>query len=72
MPPRIRQTIGAKKSTLTVFFSPAELHIGDTMPQEITVTAGHFIPHVLTLLHQHILSLSQDAAQRKLNLHVDD
>jgi hypothetical protein len=64
--------MGAKKSTSTVFFSPAGLHIGDDMPQEITVTLEYFIPHFLTLLHQHKMSLSQDAARRKLNLHVDD
>jgi hypothetical protein len=45
---------------------------GDVMLQDITFTAEYVIEHVLTPLHQHRMSLSQDAARQKSNLHFDN
>jgi hypothetical protein len=69
MPQRIRQTIGAKKSMLTVGFSPAEFLIIDVRLQDITFVAEYFIARVLPPLHQHRRSPSQDVARQKHNLH---
>jgi hypothetical protein len=48
---------------LTVFFSPNGFRIIDVMPQDITFTAKYFIAQVLTPLHQHRMSVLQDAAR---------
>jgi hypothetical protein len=69
MPQRIRQTIGAEKSMLTVGFSPVEFLIIDVRLQDITFVAEYFIARVLPPLHQHRMSPSQDAARQKLNLY---
>jgi hypothetical protein len=53
----------AKESMLTVFFSPAGFLDYKCDAQDITFTAEYFIAQVLTPLHQHRTSLSQDAAR---------
>jgi hypothetical protein len=53
------------------FFRPAGFPILDVMPQDITFPLKYFIAQVLTLFHQHRMSVSQDAARRKFNVHFD-
>jgi hypothetical protein len=60
VPHGIRKAIAAKKSLLGVVFSPAGFPIIDVMPHDITFTAEYFIGQLLTRLHQHRMSLSQD------------
>jgi hypothetical protein len=50
------------------FFSLAGLPITGVMPRDISFIAEYFNAHVLTPLHQHNMSLSQDAVRRKRNL----
>jgi hypothetical protein len=69
---KIRQTIGAKKLMLVVFCSPVRFPMRDMILQDITFTAECFVAQVLTPLHHHKMSLSQDTARRKLNLHFDN
>jgi hypothetical protein len=72
MPQRIRQTSGAKESMLTVLFSPTGFLDHRCDAQDIAFTVEYFIVQVLTPLHQHRMSLSEDAARRRLNLHFDN
>jgi hypothetical protein len=59
---RIQHTIGAKKSMLTVAFSPSEFPIIDAMPQDIAFPVEYFIVHALRPLPQRRMSLGHDAA----------
>jgi hypothetical protein len=61
-----------EKIDLGRFLSPAGFRMIDAMPQDITFASESFITQVLTPLHQHRISLSQDAAPRTLSLHFDN
>jgi hypothetical protein len=47
LPQRVRQTIGATKSMLTVFFNPKELAIVDLLTRDTSFTAVYFANNVI-------------------------
>jgi histone-lysine N-methyltransferase SETMAR len=72
LPVRVKQTIGARKSMLTVFFNPRRFAVVDLLPQGATFDADYFVAQVIRPLHALHSTASGDIARRKLCLHFDN
>jgi hypothetical protein len=71
IPQRVRQTIGARKSMLTLFFNPNHLAIVDLLPQPTNFTAAYFVARVVISLANQHHQQARDVARRKLLLRFD-
>jgi hypothetical protein len=71
-PQRVRQTIRATKSMLTVFFNPKEFTLGNLLGQGRTFTTAYFIDDVIMPFANQHAHQWEDIAGRKLNLRVDN
>jgi hypothetical protein len=69
LPQRMRQTIGADKSMLTVFFNPHEFAIVNLLPQGRSSTAAYFAENVIVPLVDRHAQQVGDIADRNLQLH---
>jgi hypothetical protein len=62
LPQRARQTIGATKSMLGVFFNPNEFAMVDLLPQDTPFAALSFVNHVIfSLANRHAQQLGISA-----------
>jgi hypothetical protein len=69
---RVRQTIGAGKSMLTVFFNPNDFVIVNFLPQEDSFAAQYFIDQMVKPLSQEYSMKSVDFDRRSLRLPFDN
>jgi hypothetical protein len=72
IPQRVKQTIEARKSMLTVFFNPNHFAIVDLLPQHTNFTTVYFVARVVTPLANQHHQQARDDARRKLRLHFDN
>jgi hypothetical protein len=56
LPQRVRQTIGATISMLTIFFNPKEFTIVDLSPQDTSFIAVYFVNNAILPLTNRMLS----------------
>jgi hypothetical protein len=70
-PERVRQTIGAEKSLLTVF-NPNDFASVNLLQQKDSFTAQYFIDQILKPLSQEHSTKSADIARKSLLLHFDN
>jgi hypothetical protein len=69
---RVRRTIGARKSMLTVFFNPKTFAVIDCLPEGTPFNAAYFVAQVVNPLHQLHSTATGDDARRKLRVHFDN
>jgi hypothetical protein len=72
LPQRVRQTIGAMKSMLMVFFNPKEFAIVDLLPQDTSFIMVYFVNNVILPLVNRRTQQLGDIGRRKLHLHFDN
>jgi hypothetical protein len=72
LPVRVKQTIRASKSMLTVFFNPNSFAVVDLLPENESFTSAYFIDHILHPLVQLHVSAGGDNSSHKLRLHFDN
>ena len=72
LPVRVKQTIAAPKSMITIFFNPHSFPIVEVLPEKASFNAAYFIDCVVTPLAQLHASTAGDNARRKLRLHFDN
>jgi hypothetical protein len=71
-PERVRQTIGAEKSMLTVVFNPNGFAIADLLSQGDSFIAQYFIDQIFKPLSSEHSTKSVDIARIRLRLHFDN
>jgi hypothetical protein len=58
----MRETVGATRSRLIIFFNPKEFAIVNLLPQEISFTAAYFVDNgILPLTDRHAQQLGISA-----------
>jgi hypothetical protein len=72
LPQRVRQTIWATKSMLTVFFNPKEFAIMNLLPQGTSFTAVYYVENVIIPLANPYAQQVGDISRRKRHLHFDN
>jgi hypothetical protein len=72
LPQRGRQTIGATKSMLTVFFNPKLFARENLLPQGTSFTAVYYVENVIVALANRHAQQVGDISRCKLHLHFDD
>jgi hypothetical protein len=72
LPVRVRQTIGGRKSMLTVFFNPRAFAVINFLPPGTPFNAAYFVSEVIIPLHQLHSTMRGDNARRKLRVHFDN
>jgi hypothetical protein len=72
LPVRVRQTIGARKSMLTMFFSPKTFAVIDFLPEGTPFNGAYFVAQVVNPLHQLHSTATGNDARRKLCVHFDN
>jgi hypothetical protein len=72
LPVKVKQTIAAPKSMITIFFNPHSFPIVEIFPETPSFNAAYFIDCVVTPLAQFHARAARDNSRRKLRLHFDN
>jgi hypothetical protein len=72
LPLRVKQTIAAPKSMITIFFNPHSFSLVEILPEKASFNTAYFMDCVVTLLAHLHARAARDNARRKLRLHFDN